>query len=280
MLRASLAAAVRDAAFAFGSIRGPVQSYPSAPMPQFKRAFQRLQKLSRVLGEPSYRRGLRHGVAASTEHEAIPFRRDFATVVDVGANRGQFALFAARSFPRASLICFEPLEQPRARLRRVMAHRSGFRVFEVAASEQSGTAEFHVSRADDSSSLLPIGQRQRESFPGTEEQATIRVEVRRLDEVLQATDLAFPALLKIDVQGGELGVLKGATAVLGSVSAILVEASFVELYDGQPLVDEVWRFADAAGFVCRGIWSASYGTGGECLQADFLFSRPDFDPLA
>jgi FkbM family methyltransferase len=249
-------------------------------MPRFYSLFNRSQKLTRVLREPVYRRALRYGVAASTEHEAIPFRRDFATVLDVGANRGQFALFAARRFPDASLICFEPLARPRSVLRRVTAPQPQCRVFDVALSDHSGRATFHVSRADDSSSLLPIGRRQRESFRGTGEQTTTDVDVRRLDEMLHGEDLARPALLKIDVQGGELGVLRGAHEVLGSVDAILVEASFVELYEGQPLVDEVWHFLHAAGFSCRGIWSATYGVRGECLQADFLFSRSGFDPLA
>jgi hypothetical protein len=59
----------------------------------------RVQKLLGILREPFYRSALRHGVAASIEHEAIPLRTDFRTVIDVGANRGQFALFAAHHFP-------------------------------------------------------------------------------------------------------------------------------------------------------------------------------------
>jgi hypothetical protein len=62
-----------------------------------------------ILREPAYRGALSHGVAASVEHEAIPLRREFRTVIDARANRGRFAVFAARRFPPAALICFEPL---------------------------------------------------------------------------------------------------------------------------------------------------------------------------
>jgi hypothetical protein len=58
-----------------------------------------------------------------------------------------------------------------------------------------------------------------------------------------------------------------------------VEASFVELYGGQALVDEVWALLRSTGFSCRGIWSVTYGRRGECLQGDFLFSRDGFDPF-
>ena len=105
-------------------------------------------------------------------------------MIDVGANRGQFAVYAALTFPDASLICFEPLPQARARLQRVLAGHRRLIVSEYALSSDNGERELHVSMADDSSSLLPIGARQREAFPGTGERSTITVGVRRLDDAL------------------------------------------------------------------------------------------------
>jgi FkbM family methyltransferase len=241
--------------------------------------WQRARKLIRVMQEPGYRRALRQGVAASTEHEAIPLRRDFATVIDVGANRGQFAVFATHRFPRAQLICFEPLEEPRRKVQQVVGGSGRLRLIDVAVGAEDGEAEFHVSASDDSSSLLPIGQRQREVFPGTEERTTIQVPVQRLDHALKPADLQSPTLLKIDVQGGELGVLQGAQGLLDAIGAVLVEVSFVELYAGQALADDVWRCLVGNGFACRGIWSLTYGPAGECLQGDLLFARAGFDPL-
>ena len=232
-----------------------------------------------VLREPDYRRALRHGVAASVEHEAIPLRGEFRTVIDAGANRGQFAVFAARRFPRAALICFEPLPGPRAQLQRAFGAIDRLRVSDVALGPTNEDAEFHVSAADDSSSLLPIGQRQREAFPGTDQRTTMTVRVRRLDDVLRLEELVAPVLLKIDVQGGELGVLQGAEQLLASIDAVLVEVSFVELYAGQALADEVWGHLHSHGFSCRGVWSITYGTRRECLQGDLLFARAGFEPL-
>jgi FkbM family methyltransferase len=209
----------------------------------------------------------------------MPLRRDFRTVIDAGANRGQFAVYAARRFPQAVLICFEPLPAPADKLRRAVGIVDRLRVSEFALGAVSEAADFHVSAADDSSSLLPIGQRQREAFPGTGERTTIRIQVRRLDEVLRAEEMVEPVLLKIDVQGGELGVLQGADKVVRSIDAILVEVSFVELYSGQALADEVWDHLRSRGFSCRGIWSMTYGMGGRCLQGDLLFARRGFDPF-
>jgi FkbM family methyltransferase len=255
-------------------------SLRDAPLHSYSQQFARARKLLAVLREPEYRRALRHGVAASVEHEAIPLRPGFGTVIDAGANRGQFAVFAAHRFPRAALICFEPLPGPRAQLRRAVGAIDRLKVSDVALGATSEEAEFHVSAADDSSSLLPIGQRQREAFPGTDERTTTTVQVRRLDEVLRPEELVAPVLLKIDVQGGELGVLQGAGELLRSIDAVLVEVSFVELYAGQALADEVWRHLLARGFSCRGVWSVTYGARRECLQADLLFARSGFEPLS
>jgi len=238
------------------------------------------RKLLAVLRVPDYRRALRHGVAASVEHEAMPLRGDFLTVIDAGANKGQFAIFAARRFPRAALLCFEPLPDAAARLRRAVGNVGRLKLWNVALGAADGQAEFHVSAADDSSSLLAIGARQRAEFPGTAERMTTTVDVRRLDGLLEPTELTRPVLLKIDVQGGELAVLQGAEASLESIDAVLVEVSFVELYTGQALADEVWEHLRHHGFSCRGVWSMTYGRSGECLQGDLLFARAGFEPLA
>lgn len=246
---------------------------------QLTQQLLRLRKLARLLREPGYRRALRRGVAASTEHEAIPLRRDFGTVLDVGANRGQFAVFASQRFPRAKLICFEPLPGPRAQLVRAVGINGRVQMSEFALGAATETAKFHVSAADDSSSLLPIGRRQSDVFPGTAERTTMKVQVQRLDEVVTGSEMVHPVLLKLDVQGAELAVLQGAEKLLPEVDAVLVEVSFVELYAGQPLADEVWSALREHGFSCRGTWSLSYGPDRECLQGDFLFARKDFQPL-
>lgn len=216
---------------------------------------------------------LRHGVAATVEHEAVPYTADFRTVVDVGANRGQFALFAAHRFPRAALWCFEPLPSARAKLQTILRSRSNATVFDVALAAQSGEHEMHVTRHDDSSSLHAVGPRQLEEFPGTDEVSLVPVRVARLDEVLTPAQVVSPALLKLDVQGSELEVLQGAGQLLAAFDTILVECSFVELYVGQSLATEVILFLGSLGWHLCGAYNVTYGSRGLCLQADLLFER-------
>lgn len=245
----------------------------SSLAPRRRSGPRRAAKLVRAARRPLYWPGLARGVVAAVEHESVGFAHNFATVIDVGANRGQFALVAKRRFPEAQLWCFEPLSGARHVLQRLLREPREGRVLACALSDTAGEAELHIARSDDSSSLLPIGERQTAAFPGTDEVGTIRVRTARLADVLAAEDLRRPTLLKIDVQGAELSVLTGAAEILGSVDEIFVECSFVEFYHGQPLADEIIEHLQAEGFRLSGVFSPSYAATGACLQADLLFVR-------
>ena len=228
-------------------------------------------KLAALLRDPAYRKALRRRVPASVEHRTVAFEHGFASIVDLGANRGQFALFALREFPQALLYCFEPFPRARAQLAQITANRSRVRIFDLAVGAADGEHTLHVSALDHSSSLLPITQRLTREFPGTYEQEQVTVRTTRLDAVLERTDLPSPSLLKIDVQGYELEALRGAKGLLPYFAEVLVEGSFVEFYAGQPLAGEIVTLLDASGFRLAGVFSVMRGKGGECLQADFLF---------
>lgn len=230
----------------------------------------RSAKLLRLLSRRDFRRGLKQGVAASVEHSGIPFSPDIATVIDLGASRGQFALFASDRFPNARIISFEPQPEPLAELSALLGDRVEARP--VAVGSKAGTATMNISRSDDSSSLLRIGVNQRKVFPGTEAVDTIEVEVTTLDAALDQP-LVRPSLLKIDVQGLELEVLKGATRTLAQIDEALIECSFVELYEGQAMADEVTAAMLEAGLRLAGVYGATVDADGRMVQADFLFRR-------
>lgn len=206
----------------------------------------------------------------SLEHESVPFGHEFATVIDVGASRGQFASFAAHRFPDATIVCFEPLEEPADALERTLGHRVEVR--RVALGDSPGTATIHLSARDDSSSLLPIGERQVAEFPGTAAVGTREVTVSTLD-VEFPDHVDRPCLLKIDVQGLEAEVLRGGQGLLEQVEEALIECSFVELYEGQALAPEVTGIMKQAGFVQIAGEAAGRTDAETAVQADLLFSR-------
>lgn len=239
-----------------------------------RRTLKRILKLVRLMGRQEFRRGLRFGVAASLESLPALNGLKVATVIDVGANVGQFSLLMTALRPDAAVHAFEPLASSASVLSRLFAGNPRVRVHRCAAGAGNGEAILHISRRADNSSLLPIGPGQLNFAPGTDAVATVPVPVRTLDSEIAPETLKGPVLLKLDVQGGELAVLEGAERLLAAVEHVYVEVSFAPLYDGQPLAAAVLGHLQARGFVLAGIGGCSHARDGRIVQADLLLSRP------
>jgi FkbM family methyltransferase len=231
-------------------------------------------KIGRVLWINEYRRAfLRTRVAASTEHDSMLAGLAIDTVVDIGANRGQFALCARRLFPNALIYSFEPLQRPAETYRRVFKDDPRAVLYNTAIATDSGSTPMHVSRWDGSSSLLPIAKAQHDNFPFTEESGQETVSTARLSTCLNSAAIVGTALLKLDVQGFELAALQGCEERLDQFDYVYVEASFIELYVGQALASDVCRFLISKDFDLTCVANLSYGRSRRAIQADFLFAR-------
>ena len=147
--------------------------------------------------------------------------------VDVGSNKGDFALFAAgRLEGRGTVVAVEPSPE-NARWVRRSIERSGVsnvHLVEAALAEAPGEAVLHLRALSGWHTLLPASDAVGE----------VTVQTRTLDDVAEEHGLRSVDALKIDVEGGELGVLRGATAVLGAPGERLV---LLDLHP--PLVDPV-----------------------------------------
>ena len=233
-----------------------------------------LTKIVRVLWIPRYRAAfLRTRVAASTEHDHVLAGLEIETVVDIGANRGQFALCARRLFPQAMIFSFEPLDKPATTYLKVFRGDPRARLFNKAIAATSGTAAMHVARWDVSSSLLPFAQAQHDNFPFTEEARRETVSLARLSDCIEEAEISGKALLKLDVQGYELSALAGCADLLEKFQYVYVEASFVELYVGQALATEVVAYLLDKGYCLVCVANLSSGNSQRPIQADFLFAK-------
>ena len=232
----------------------------------------RIEKLAIALAHPVCWRGLAHGVAPTAEHLPILRGLTIDGVIDVGANRGQFTLACRLALPAVPVIAFEPIPAEAATFRRVHGCSSLVRLIETAAGETKGTAILHLSKSADSSSLLPIGRRQIEFFGNTVEIGTLNVPVQRLDDNGEGWAGRTRQLLKLDVQGFELSVLRGAVETLKSCAYVYAECSEVALYDGQALRTEVEGFLKTQGFIGQGRFNEQRHAG-QLVQADYLFRR-------
>lgn len=221
---------------------------------------------------PSLWRLLSLRIAPAIEHIEALSRLSFQTVVDVGANRGQFAVMARRLFPQAQIYSFEPLGEPAARFTEALGQDDRVRLFPCAIGPTAGPASIYVTSRDDSSSLLRPGSAQTEIFGGQTARKD-EIAVCRLSDCLEAGAIQGPALLKVDVQGGELDVLQGSADLIDQFEALYIECSFIQLYEGQPLFGDISRWAEEHGFRLGGVYNQYVDPRHGPVQADFLFLK-------
>jgi FkbM family methyltransferase len=198
-------------------------------------------------------------------------------VLDVGANAGGYAAQLRRLGYSSKIVSFEPLGEAFAALARAAAHDPLWDCHRLALGGSDGTAEINVAANAVSSSLLEINDRALRSAPQAGYVGTEPVQVARLDSIWPelASD-GDRVWLKLDVQGLELEVLKGAEASLPSITCVQAELSFVPLYDGSPTFLELIEYLGARGFRLAGLEEGHDDVRtGEMLQADGIFVRDE-----
>ena len=244
----------------------------------------RYSKYLQAVSIPNFWPALARGVMPAVEHIKALKLVSPKTLIDVGANKGQFSIVARQLFPQLQIHAFEPLESERKLYSSVVSEPVA--MYPTALSDTTGNAKFFITSRLDSSSLLRPGRGQQAAY-GVTSSAETTIAVARLDEFFQPWNLTRPILLKIDVQGAELRVLRGAVGILDLIDAIYCEVSFVELYTEQPRPEEIVAFLAGAGFTLRGAFNLSNTRKCGPTQSDFLFKaqgsqrqfRSDGSPL-
>lgn len=196
-------------------------------------------------------------------------------VIDVGANVGQFASWIRGSGFGGPIISFEPQPEEHAALRAAAERDPEWTVApRCALGSTDGTAQIHIAGNSESSSMLEMLDLHKDNAPSSAYVGSLETPVRRLDDMLES--LGFDptnALLKVDTQGFEVEVLRGATSSLPVIAAAHVELSLAPLYDGQALASEIFALFGAAGLELTSINDCFNAGDGRILQIDGGFTR-------
>jgi FkbM family methyltransferase len=189
--------------------------------------------------------------------------RGFApkVVVDAGAHIGSFTIIAHSIFPGAIFHLIEPQPACSAALRELCSETS-FIFHECALAEKQGKIGLTPTIVPSTGAhIMPNGEK------------SIPVEASTLDALFGTVTQGDRTLLKLDLQGYELHALRGGTALLRSVEAILTEVSFfAQAYE--PPVATLVSFLNESGFQLYDIASLSGRARDNRLkQGDFVFVR-------
>lgn len=186
-------------------------------------------------------------------------------ICDVGASDGRWSRECLEIFPEAEYFCVEPLDENQSGLAQLSAKHPNVHHWQGCLGPMTGTVALNVDGAG--TSVLrghwgnPYGI-----------QREVRVET--LDNLVQKGVAQQPDLIKLDVQGYELEVLKGAGRTLPGVQAIIAEVSFYSFQHHMPIFHEVAEHLTAHGFVVADILSLSLRPLDDTVgQSDVLFMQ-------
>jgi FkbM family methyltransferase len=226
-------------------------------------------------------RGLRDRPVAYTAMElARILPPAAATVVDVGGHSGVVADALDFLYRPRRLWVVEPNPALTGPLRARFAHRPHVTVVPQCLGDAEGETNFFVHEFEAASSQFECrpGHLARMGF--SEQRDRLVVPMTTLQRLLERDDTPVIDLLKLDCQGAELAVLRGAGARLRDIRAVYCEVSFEAIYAGAPLFGEVHRFLRDAGFELTHLGGFS-GAGASIQWADALYENtaaPDGAP--
>jgi FkbM family methyltransferase len=191
-----------------------------------------------------------------------------AAIIDVGANVGDWSRMAAPLFPDARVLMLEGNPENDAALGATadaIGSRSE-RVIALLGPEKKDAVKFYTFGTG--SSVLPELT--------TFDKGTVTLPMDLLDNVVEGAALPGPFLLKLDVQGFELEVLKGGKSTLHHAEAVILESSLIPFNDGAPLFADVVEFMNRQGFVVFDFCGQSRReSDGALFQTDIAFVRRD-----
>lgn len=203
-----------------------------------------------------------------TKLKAIGFRPK--TAVDIGAYEGEWTLALKRSFPETRVLMIEAQSDTIPALKAITDSFADatYRTC-LVGDRMDDVVPFHVMDTpygtSTGSSIYPEQTRFSRNV--------VKLEMKTLDRILAGSDMAAPDLLKIDVQGAELDVLKGAVNALKTVEFIHMELSTLQYNAGAPLIADVLPHLEMSGFVLFDILDEHRGPNQMLLQLDALFVR-------
>jgi FkbM family methyltransferase len=197
-----------------------------------------------------------------------------ATLLDIGSNTGHFALAFNSIFPKVKIYSFEPIPECFRILEKSIENIQNMKAFNLGLGNQAGNLNFEQSKNSLSSSFRKMTNVHKLAFPDTSENETISVTIEKLDTIQREIDIIDPLLIKIDVQGFEDQVLEGGQRTIQRAKMVIIETSFIRLYEAQPLFDDVYLILKKMGFIYGGaIESLHDPITGRVLQEDSIFLK-------
>ncbi|HEV2174575.1 MAG TPA: FkbM family methyltransferase [Nitrospira sp.] len=193
--------------------------------------------------------------------------RKIDTVIDVGANIGQFGQGLRAEGYRGKIVSFEPVASVYQELAKKAASDGYWDAHRCGLGAATGAAQINVSELTVFSSILDMSSTASLHDSRTAVTRTEEIEIRTLDDV--TADLTGNIFLKIDAQGYERHVIEGGRQTIGRVLGIQLELPVIRVYEGEWQFHEALKFMSDLGFVPAQIQPVNYHGADNVSAVDF-----------
>ena len=194
------------------------------------------------------------------------------SVIDVGANVGQFGLDVRRHGFDGLIVSYEPVQKSFGVLSQTIKQHQPWKAFQLGLGSEKSERSINISGNDGlSSSLLQMGSTHLENFPGSATVSQQTISISTIDKELEILGvLPQELLLKLDVQGFEAEVLKGASQSLFKIPLCYLEVSITPLYEGEITLLPILNLLSESGHEVIDIFRGLKTKNGQLLQVDIL----------
>ncbi|HEX2847753.1 MAG TPA: FkbM family methyltransferase [Chitinophagaceae bacterium] len=170
-------------------------------------------------------------------------------VIDVGANTGIFGKELRMAGYNGAIVSFEPLRDAFQILSSVANQDPDWEVNNFALGQENSKQEINISGNSHSSSILEMLDTHTNAEASAAYIGKQEIEIRKLDTIFpEVAGKAKEIFLKIDTQGFEMNVLKGASNSLDMINTVQLEMSLHPLYSGQALYNDIMSFFHQRGY--------------------------------
>jgi FkbM family methyltransferase len=186
-------------------------------------------------------------------------------IYDIGAHQGNWTSETAKIFPSAQFFLFEANPSNESHLSRLSESR-----FIVTLSDKDGQRREFFTPKVGSNTGSSLYKAQSIDFD-RENLRVISVDTRTLESFVRERKVPAPDFMKLDVQGSELDVLRGAGGLLSNCSALIAEVSLVQGNEGAPDPGDLINGIRDLGFRCVDLCKARRTMIGSVCEIDLLF---------
>lgn len=192
-----------------------------------------------------------------------------SAILDIGANAGEWSRVASSIFRASRILMFDGDPENEAVLHnavREIGARSSYTLCLLGAEKKDAVTFYRPEAGTTGSSVLP----EMTSY----DKEAIKLKMDTLDSRTENAGLGTPLLMKLDVQGFELEILKGGKKALGATEVVITEASLLPYNEGAPLFTDVVAFMHQEGFALYDFCGQNRRESDHALfQTDVVFVR-------